>query len=278
MVDVALHKEVNRYANRRGFLSLLLRCCDKKSSLLKASQPTDHQVETVRLLTFLFYLEESQTVSERPQEWNESDHEQALVDGFRSPLLETHGKNFPQHSPSCIARNAVRAYEALAFPYPAESSAVGNRQRHNGGTHKEHHNLQADALLRLLGNSQTRCKKSPQLGRSTTTQCTNLKNTVVQVGKCPELNNTNCGLSYTSRTGPLFSNCSSCSRIAVICSCWFASYRWVPMVRKIRSTAATRLYGFDLSSSATPMSISAIRGVASTSRAVAPAKDCAPSR
>ena len=30
---------------------------------------------------------------------------------------------------------------------------------------------------------------------------------------------------YTSRTGPPFSSCSSCSRIAVICSCWFASNR-----------------------------------------------------
>ena len=193
---------VDRYANRRGFLSLLLRCCDRKSSLLKARQPTDHQAETVRLLTFLFYLKESQTVSERLQEWNESDHEQALVDGFRSPLLKTHGKNFPQHSPSRIARNAVRAYEALAFPYPAESSAIGNRQRHNGGTHKEHHNLQADALLRRLDNSQTRCRKSPQLGRRTTTQCPNFKNSVVQTGKCPGLNNTNCVLSYTSIGDP----------------------------------------------------------------------------
>ena len=193
---------VDRYANRRGFLSLLLRCCDRKSSLLKTRQPTDHQAETVRLLNFLFYLRESQIVSEGLQEWNESDHEQALVDGFRSPLLETHGKNFPQHSPSRIARNAVRAYEALAFPCPAESSAIGNRQRHSGGTHKEHHNFQADALLRRLDNSQTRCRKSPQLGRRTTTQCPNFKNSVVQTGKCPGLNNTNCVLSYTSIGDP----------------------------------------------------------------------------
>ena len=88
---------VDRYANRRGFLSLFLRCCDRKSSLLKARQTTDNQAETVRLPTFSFYLKESQTVSERLQEWNESDHERALVDGFRSPLLETHGKNFPQY-------------------------------------------------------------------------------------------------------------------------------------------------------------------------------------
>ena len=75
----------------------------------------------------------------------------------------------------------------------------------------------------------------------------------------------------TSRTGPPFSNCSSCSRMALSCSCWFASNRWVPIVRKIKSAAATRLYGFDLSSSSTPISISAMRGVASTIRAVAPA-------
>ena len=139
---------------------------------MKSKRLTDHRNQQAAFLTPLFYLKESQTVSQNLQEWNESDHEQALVDGFRSPLLETHGKNFPQHSPSRIARNAVRAYEALAFPYPAESYAVGNRQRHNGGTHKEHHNLQADALLRRLDNSQTRCRKSPQSGRRTTTHCT----------------------------------------------------------------------------------------------------------
>ena len=171
---------------------------------MRTKQPTDHQAETVRPLTFLFYLKDSQTVSESQslQELNESDHEQALVDGFRSPLLETHGKNFPQHSPSRIACNAVRAYEALAFPCPAESSAIGNRQRHSRGTHKEHHNFQADALLRRIDNSQTRCRKSPQLGRRTTTQCPNFKNSVVQTGKCLGLNNTNCVLSYTSVGDP----------------------------------------------------------------------------
>ena len=191
-----------RHTSRHGFLSLLLQCRDKKPSVMRTTRLTDRRNQQAGFLTPLFYLKESQNASQRLVSWNLSDHEQALVDGFRSPLLETHGKNFPQHSPSRIARNAVRAYEALAFPYPAESSAVGNRQRHNGGTHKEHHNLQADALLRRLDNSQTRCRKSPQLGRRTTTQCTNLKNTVVQVGKCPGLNNTNCVLSYTSIGSP----------------------------------------------------------------------------
>ena len=171
---------------------------------MRTKQPTDHQAETVRPLTFLFYLKESKTVSESQslQELNESDHEQALVDGFRSPLLETHGKNFTQHSPSRIARNAVRAYEALAFPCPAESSAIGNRQRHSRGIHKEHHNFQADVLLRRHDNSQTRCRKSPQLGRRTTTQCPNFNNSVVQTGKCLGLNNTNCVLCYTSVGDP----------------------------------------------------------------------------
>ena len=169
---------------------------------MRTKRPTDLRIQQAGFLIPLFYLRESQIVSQSLGEWNLSNHEQALIDGSRSLLLENHGKNFPQQSPSRIARNAVRAYEALAFPYPAESSAVGNRQRHNGGTHKEHHNLQADALLRRLDNSQTRCRKSPQLGRRTTIQCPNFKNSVVQTGKCPGLNNTNCVLSYTSIGDP----------------------------------------------------------------------------
>ena len=188
---------------------------DKKPSFMRSKQRTDLRNQQAAFLTPLFCLKDSQNVSQRLVSWNLSDHEQALIDGSQFLLLENHGTNFPQHSPSRIARNAVRAYEALAFPYPAESSAVGNRQRHNGGTHKEHHNLQADALLRRLGNSQTSCRKSPQLGRRTTIQCQNFKKSVFQTGKCPELNNTNCGLSYTSRTGPPFPSTSICSPIAV---------------------------------------------------------------
>ena len=185
---------------------------------MRTKRLTDRRNQQAAFLTPLFYLRESQTESESLEEWDLSDHEQALIDGSRSLLPENPGTNFPQCTPSRIARNAVRAYEALAFPYPAESSAVGNRQRHNGGTHKEHHNLQADALLRRLDNSQTRCRKSPQLGRRTTTQCTNFKNTVVQVGKCPGLNNTNCVLSYTSIGDPA-SNRSSCCFNSANCSC-----------------------------------------------------------
>ena len=169
---------------------------------MRTKRLTDLRIQQAVFLIPLFYLRESQIVSQSLREWNLSNHEQALIDESRSLLLENHGTNFPQCTPSRIARNAVRAYEALAFPCPAESSAIGNRQRHSGGTHKEHHNFQADALLRRLDNSQTRCRKSPQLGRRTTTQCRNFKNGVVQTGKCPGLNNTNCVLSYTSIGDP----------------------------------------------------------------------------
>ena len=207
-----------RHANRHGFLPLLLRCRDGKPSALKSQRTTNLQTQKVRLLSALFYSKESLIPFENWELWKKLHHEQASIEGSLAPRLGNRDQGKSQHSPSRIARSAVRAYEALAFPYPAESSAVGNRQRHNGGTHKEHHNLQADALLRRLDNSQTRCRKSPQLGRRTTTQCTNLKNTVVQVGKCPGLNNTNCVLSYTSIGDPA-SNRSSCCFNSANCSC-----------------------------------------------------------
>ena len=94
------------------------------------------------------------------------------------------------------------ACEDHAFPSRIESSEVGNTQRHSEGTHKEHHNLQADALLRRLDDSQTRYRESPQFGRRTNSQCTNSRNNVVQSGKCLGLNNTNCVLSYTSVGDP----------------------------------------------------------------------------
>ena len=111
----------------------------------------------------------------------------------------------------------------------------------NEGIHKEHRNPQADALRRPLDNAHTKSMKSPQLRRRNLRQCTNFKNSVVLAEQCVELNNINCVLSYTSRTGPPFSNNSNYSRIAVSCSCWFASKRYVPMARKIKSAAASRL-------------------------------------
>ena len=126
---------------------------DKKPSFMRTKRPTDLRIQQAGFLIPLFYLRESQIVSQSLGEWNLSNHEQAIIDGSRSLLLENHGTNFPQCTPSRIARNAVRAYEPLAFPCPAESSAIGNRQRHSGGTHKEHHNFQADALLRQIGRA-----------------------------------------------------------------------------------------------------------------------------
>ena len=132
---------------------------------MRTKRLTDLRIQQAEFLIPLFYLRESQIVSQSLREWNLSNHEQALIDGSRSLLLENHGTNFPQCTPSRIARNAVRAYEALAFPCPAESSAIGNRQRRSAGTHMGHDILQADALLRRLDDSQTRYRESPQFGR-----------------------------------------------------------------------------------------------------------------
>ena len=52
------------------------------------------------------------------------------------------------------------ALEDHAVPSRIESSAVGNTRRHSEGTHKEHHNLQADALQCLPDNSLTRYTES----------------------------------------------------------------------------------------------------------------------
>ena len=207
-----------RHANRHGFLPLLLRCRDGKPSALKSQRTTNLQTQKVRLLSALFYSKESLIPFENWELWKKLHHEQASIEGSLAPRLGNRGQGKSQHPPSHIARNTAKAFAVLAFPYPAESSAIGNTQRHNGGTHMGPHNLQADALLRRLDNSQTRCRKSPQLGRRTTTQCTNLKNTVVQVGKCPGLNNTNCVLSYTSIGDPA-SNRSSCCFNSANCSC-----------------------------------------------------------
>ena len=169
---------------------------------MRIKRPTDLRIQQAEFPIPLFYLRESQIVSQSLGEWNLSNHEQALIDGSRSLLLENHGKNFPQQSPSRIARNDVRVFAAHAFLYRAEFSAIGNRQRRSGGTHMGHDILQADALLRRLDDSQTRYRESPQFGRRTNSQCTNSRNNVVQSGKCLGLNNTNCVLSYTSVGDP----------------------------------------------------------------------------
>ena len=89
------------------------------------------------------------------------------------------------------------ACEDHAVPFLAESSAIGNTQRRDDSTHKQHHNPQADALQCPLDNFLTRYMDSPILRRKSRQPCTNFKKAVVQVNQCAELNNTNCVLSYT---------------------------------------------------------------------------------
>ena len=48
------------------------------------------------------------------------------------------------------------AYQDHAVPSHTESSAIGNTQRHSGGTRKEHRNPQADALQYQLDNFLTK--------------------------------------------------------------------------------------------------------------------------
>ena len=160
------------HANRHEFLPPLLQCRDRKPSALKSQKTTNLQTQKVGLLSALFYSKESLIPFENWELRKKLHHEQASIEGSLAPRLGNRGQGKSQHPPSHIARNAAKAFAVLAFPYPAESSAIGNTQRHNGGTHKEHNNFQAEALLRRLDNSQTRCRKSPQSGWRTTTHCT----------------------------------------------------------------------------------------------------------
>ena len=57
------------------------------------------------------------------------------------------------------------ACEAYAVPSRAESSAIDNTQRRSGGTRKEHHNPQADALQYSLDNFMIVYTQSPNLRR-----------------------------------------------------------------------------------------------------------------
>ena len=98
------------------------------------------------------------------------------------------------------------AYQDHAVPSRTESSVIGNTQRRNGDTRKEHHNPQADAWQCLLDGFLTRYTESPNLRQKTKQQCTNFKNAVVHMDQCAELNNTNCAISYTSMGGNLHAN------------------------------------------------------------------------
>ena len=96
----------------------------------------------------------------------------------------------------------VMACEDHAVPSPSESSAIDNTQRRNGGTRKEYHNSQADALQCPLDDFRSRYMESPNLWRKSEQLCTNFKNAVVQMDQCAELNNTNCVQSYMSIGDP----------------------------------------------------------------------------
>ena len=93
---------------------------------------------------------------------------------------------------------------------------------------------------------------------------------MVQAGKCPGLNNTNCGVSYTSMGAPA-SSLSSCCFNSAICSCCDWSIRCVATVWNTNAIALTREYGLFRLSMASAINSFASSGFASTSVAVAPA-------
>ena len=99
-------------------------------------------------------------------------------------------------------------------------SLIYPKEVHNACEHWDLERTLPDKAL-IEGSQSPRSdnhgRNSPQhtpKKRRTRQPCTNFENAVVQVVQCPGLNNTNCGLSYTSRTGPPFSSTSSCSPIA----------------------------------------------------------------
>ena len=69
--------------------------------------------------------------------------------------------------------------------------------------------------------------------------------------QCPELNNTNCGVSYTSIGAPA-SSLSSCCFNSASCSCCDWSIRCVATVWTTKAIASTRLYGLFRLSMASP--------------------------
>ena len=54
---------------------------DKIPSFMRTKRPTDLRIQQAGFLIPLFYLRESQIVSQSLGEWNLSNHEQALIDG-----------------------------------------------------------------------------------------------------------------------------------------------------------------------------------------------------
>ena len=70
---------------------------------------------------------------------------------------------FHNNIPSRKGHSFEMACEDHAVLFRAESSAIGNTQRRNGSTRKEHHNPQAVALQCPLDDFLTRYMESPNL-------------------------------------------------------------------------------------------------------------------
>ena len=163
---------------------------------------------------------------------SEPSHNEAIVCSSRLTLLyipavDRHTNHsgrlslllqFRAKQPSLIGtkqtteRQGQRVLLYLPLIYPKEV--------HNACEHWDLERTLPDKAL-IEGSQSPRSdnhgRNSPQhtpKKRGTRQPCTNFENAVVQVVQCPGLNNTNCGLSYTSRTGPPFSSTSSCSPIA----------------------------------------------------------------
>ena len=86
-----------RHANRHGFLSLLLQCRGKKSSLMETKQLPDDRGKQALLSSFLSYPKEINYIC-----WNwrkKTRPGKASIEGSLSLLSGNHGRNTPQHTP-----------------------------------------------------------------------------------------------------------------------------------------------------------------------------------
>ena len=92
--------------------------------------------------------------------------------------------------------------EDHAVPSRNESYAIDNVQGRSGGTRKEYHNPQADALKYPLDNFLTVHTGHRIYGVCPRFIAGFFKQAVVQVNQCAEFNNKSCVLSYTSIGDP----------------------------------------------------------------------------
>ena len=88
-----------RHANRRGFLSLLLQCRDKKPSLKETKQPSDFRNQKAHSLTALFYSKESHNVYKSWGLTEETRLYKASIDGPQSLLSRKCRTNSPRIKP-----------------------------------------------------------------------------------------------------------------------------------------------------------------------------------